>query len=328
MNKYFIILKKFIIISNFIILYALFIIINKINQGNKYINNFKGINSFKIDRFGKGRANNKNNKCFISFINPNLRIAHFILTRFLMRFWNLNGFPEKMYSQEYILNGIRVMHNYLFPSLENQLCKDFTWILLVGNRANITYVKSHLNFNYSFKYKILYQNDFYKSLKKLNKIFDVLITTRIDYDDRIYYDAVNDVRKVINIHKPILLHGYNRGFCYYELNGEYYEFYRSKKKGVSSIFASLIILLEKVNSTYTIFNLLDHVNIRETLLSKYKSYGIKQLNYEPIVFDSGGPKYVWVRQNYSGLYNSQIPFDPKLKKIHFNLNNFYGKVKI
>ena len=32
----------------------------------------------------------------------------------------------------------------------------------------------------------------------------------------IYFDAVNDVRKIINIKKPILLHGYNSGSFYHE----------------------------------------------------------------------------------------------------------------
>ena len=40
----------------------------------------------------------------------------------------------------------------------------------------------------------------------MSKIIFILITSRIDYDDRIYYDAVNDVRKAVNIHKPILFY--------------------------------------------------------------------------------------------------------------------------
>ena len=61
-------------------------------------------------------------------------------------------------------------------------------------------------------------------IRNRTKGYDVLITTRIDYDDEIYYDAVNDVRKQININKPILLYGYNRGVSFYESNRKYYEF--------------------------------------------------------------------------------------------------------
>ena len=53
-------------------------------------------------------------------------------------------------------------------------------------------------------------------MRNIINSYDVLITTRIDYDDVIYYDAVNDVRKVININKPIFIHGFNKGYYYFE----------------------------------------------------------------------------------------------------------------
>ena len=39
------------------------------------------------------------------------------------------------------------------------------------------------------------------------------------------------------------------------------------------------------------------------LLKNYKSYGIKEVDYEPAKFDSGAQKFVWVRQKYSCLCN-------------------------
>ena len=62
---------------------------------------------------------------------------------------------------------------------------------------------------------IIYQKDFKNYVGNITKGFDIFISTRIDYDDRIYYDAVNDVRKAINFSKPMILYGYNRGFIYY-----------------------------------------------------------------------------------------------------------------
>ena len=217
------------------------------------------------------------------------------------------------------------MKNYLIPSLENQSCKNFTLIIILGNKSNITYVKSLLNVNYSFKLKIIFLKDYKNYVRNITKGFDVLITTRIDYDDRIYYDAVNDVRKAINLNKPIILHGYNRGAYYFEFNGKYYDFYKNyKNKGVMSIFISLIIVLNKVNDIYTIYDLGVHVHVRKNLLQKYKLFGIKELNYEPAIFDSGEPKFVWVRQKYSGIYFKSKQTLKQLKLINFNLSNFYG----
>ena len=60
-------------------------------------------------------------------------------------------------------------------------------------------------------------------IKNITKGLDVLITTRIDYADIIYYDATNDVRKLINMNKPMTLHGYNRGVIYLESQRKYYD---------------------------------------------------------------------------------------------------------
>ena len=179
------------------------------------------------------------------------------------------------------------MKKYLLPSLENQSCKDFIWILLIGNKANRAFLSSLFNFNNSFQWYIIFIKDIKNILRNITKGFDILITTRIDYDDRIYYDAVNDVRKVININKPMLFHGYNRGLYFFELDNKYYDFEFKSKNGAFSIFESLIIVLNKANDTCTIYDFGHHSSVRKNLLKKYKSYRIKKIDYEPTIFDSG-----------------------------------------
>ena len=266
------------------------------------------------------KSNNFGNKCHISFDNSDYKIIHIIITRFLSFSSNLR--------KEYILNGIRVMKKYLLPSLENQSCKEFIWILMLGNKANITSLKPLFNFNNSFPWYIIYKKDIKNTLGNITKGFDILITTRIDYDDQIYYDAVNDVRKEININKPILFYGYKKGLYFFESDNKYYQFEYKCRNGAFSIFESLIIFLNKVNDTYTIYDFGHHFIVRLKLLKNYKSYGIKKLNYEPSIFDTGTPKFIWVRQNYSYLYNNTktMQINKMLKIINnFNLSKFYGK---
>ena len=286
------------------------------------------INKGKIEKLNYSYNPFKKNeymKCYLSSDNSKKRIIHLIMTRFSIPISFLHNFKRIIYTKKYILNGIRVMKKYLIPSLEKQSCKNFTWILITGNEINITFVKSLINFNNSFKKDIIFLKDVKNYVRNITKGFDVLITTRIDYDDRIYYDAVNDVRKVININKPVILHGYNRGVYYFEFNGKYYDLYETyRNKGAMSIFISLITVLNKVNDTITIFNLGNHARARKKLLQKYKSFGIKELNYEPGIFDSGDPKFVWVRQKYSGYYFRTKKELKRLKPIIFNLSNFYG----
>ena len=141
-------------------------------------------------------------------------------------------------------------------------------------------------------------------IRNLTTGFDILISTRYDYDDIIYYDAVNDVRKLINEKKPMFLHGYNRGLVYFEKNGKYYDFEKKYADGAMSVFPSLITVLGKVNDSYTIHDLGNHALLKKTLLKNYKSFGIKELNYDPAIFESGSPKFIYVRQIYSSTYNS------------------------
>ena len=265
-------------------------------------------------------------KCYLSSDNTNIKIIHLILTRFIIPFYKPYNFTEKIYNTDYFFNGIRVMKKYLLPSLQIQTCKDFIWILIIGNKVNITKVKSFIKHDLSFKTIILFEKNFKGFLKKITKGYDVLITTRIDYDDRIYYDAVNDVRKYVNINRPISLYGYNRGIIYFEFNNKYYNFYKNyRNKGTMSIFVSLIIVLNKVNDTYCVYDLGHHNVIRKTLLNRSKSFGVKRLNYEPANFDYGDTKFVWVRHNYSGQFQITLNALKHLKSFNFNLNNFYGQ---
>ena len=65
----------------------------------------------------------------------------------------------------YIKNGIRVLKKYLFPSLNAQSCKDFILILTLGDDANMTYVKSHIDLNNSFVSIIIYRKDLKSYIK-------------------------------------------------------------------------------------------------------------------------------------------------------------------
>ena len=263
-----------------------------------------------------GKLLEKNNiKCFLSKENSERKIIHIIITKFMIEFWKHYGFTKKIYKKEYIQNGIRVMKKYLFPSLQNQICKDFIWMLRVGDKANITYIKSLLNLSLPFKSVIIY-NKYYKNfIRNMTKNVDFLITTRIDYDDRIYWNAVNDVRKAVNISRPMFLYGYNRGFFYFEDLNIYTDFYNDYKGyGTGSVFASLIITTNKVNDSYIIDDLGPHTLLRKNLLKNFKKFGLKKLDYEPSIFEKEIPKFVWVRQRFSGTFLSYNK--PKTKAVN------------
>lgn len=265
-------------------------------------------------------------KCYLPPGGSSFKIMHLIITRFIIEFWRYDNFVQKIYTNDYIINGKRVMEKYLFPSLSNQRCQDFIWILKVGDKANITYIKSIIDLNNTFESVIIYEKDIKDYIRNISKGYDILITTRIDYDDKIYYDAVNDIRKAINFIRPALLYGYGCGWCFYENNNKYYEFNPTyNNNGVMSIFVSLILVLNKVNDAYNIFDLGSHTGVRAWLLRSYKSFGIDKLDYEPAIFDYGTAKFIWVRQNFSGQFGYSESIKKSLVEYKFDLKKFYGK---
>ena len=288
------------------------------------INSNNSNNSINIDNQEKSIVNKK---CYIPIDNSNIKIVHLIMTRFLMDLHNKKEFVELVKTKEYILNGIRVMKKYLFYSLENQSCTNFISVILLGDQVDITYIKSLFNFKYSFAINVIYEKDFQEYLKDITKNSDILITTRLDYDDQIYYDAVNDVRKAINVYKPLLIYGYNRGYFYFEIDDKYYENYSDYKTGAWALFLSLITVLNKVNGTYTIHDMGNHWFTKRYLSENYKSFGIKELNYEPAVIDTGDPKFIYVRQKYSNSYDEikRTVRQNRYKECSVNLSYFYGK---
>ena len=276
----------------FFILFVILVTASNIVLRDKIISNYN-LNKYITEKINKSsketneglkKKNISFKNCYISVDNSNIKVIHLIITRFLIELPVKIEFHKIIQKKEYILNGIRVMKKYLLPSLENQSCTDFIWILLIGNKANLTYVKSLINFNHSLDLRLISEKDIKKYIKNITKGFDVLITTRIDYDDRIYYDAVNDVRKAVNINKPIILYGYNRGYYYFESEDKYFNNYSNTTDGAWGLFLSLIIVLNKVNDIYTIYDMGNHVVIRKNLTKYYKYYGINKLDYEPISF--------------------------------------------
>ena len=261
------------------------------------------------------------NKCYISPENSDKKIVHIVITKFMINFYSSDEFPKKIYTNEYIENGIKIMKKYLLPSLQHQSCRDFIWMLNVGDKVNISYLKTLLKYYKPFKSVILYNKDHKNFIRNITKNIDFLITTRIDYDNRIYWNAVNDVRKAVNISKPIFLYGYNKGFFYFEEFDAYIDYYKNyNNEGTTSIFQSLIIFMNKVNDSYTIYDMGEHTKVRKNLLNNYKKYGLEKLDYEPAIIEMDIPKFVLVKLRYFCV----LKLFKKLKRKYFSLDKFYG----
>lgn len=89
---------------------------------------------------------NNNNKialerCYLISDYSNIKIIHIIITRFVLEFTRDKIFNPKIHSKDYITHQIFLMKKYLLNSLEHQSCKDFIWVLDLGDKANITNIQ-------------------------------------------------------------------------------------------------------------------------------------------------------------------------------------------
>lgn len=55
---------------------------------------------------------------------------HFILTRFNLRLWNKDKVGKTVHSQEWLKHRFELFERYCLPSIMNQTCKLFQWIVL------------------------------------------------------------------------------------------------------------------------------------------------------------------------------------------------------
>ena len=62
-------------------------------------------------------------------------LQHFILTRFNLRLWSQDKNGDPVRSREWLENRFELFEKYCLPSVANQSCKDFTWIILLDSRT-------------------------------------------------------------------------------------------------------------------------------------------------------------------------------------------------
>ena len=60
----------------------------------------------------------------------NNSLQHFILTRFNLRLWNKDKEGVLVRSREWLVHRFELFERYCLPSIKNQTCNDFQWIVL------------------------------------------------------------------------------------------------------------------------------------------------------------------------------------------------------
>ena len=185
-------------------------------------------------------------------------LKHLVFMRFFS--WQAREYPQDIFDADFLSAQLPLANNAL-RSLENQTNKNFELIFVL-----------HPNFFDNSKYEFIFSTlkdsttlpiqfmrntgKFYlfkpelngkelngelcRLIKDTTSKYDFVITTRMDFDDFIFKEAVEDTQSKINECDSVLSYGYNKGYEYIITS---HELYPSKYSwpGHHSVFQSLIL---------------------------------------------------------------------------------------
>ena len=203
-------------------------------------------------------------------------IKHYIL----IRFYCIDMMDrEKLFNIDLLNNGVNVFKQYALKSLENQSNKNFEVIILIHDEIDDTIkpINDLKEINSKIKLHIIRFNDLRKFMLDNIYGYDYLITTRMDHDDLIYYDAVKEIQSKCNNNIPFYYNGYDKLITM--VNNDYsntYKFYPDYFGiGSINIFQSVILNLNYSKQIkYNIFSL-SHVKGKPQLINWYKDNNLE-----------------------------------------------------
>ncbi|WP_374548523.1 glycosyltransferase [Flavobacterium sp.] len=130
---------------------------------------------------------------------------HYLITRFNLRasFWNTTKNNEKLLTDEWMENRMWLFENFCFPTVVSQSNKNFKWLLFFDENTKEIY-KNRIeklveNYPHFVVFFINGMDAFYGELttyiKQNSSDKPYLITSRIDNDDSIHKDFINEIQK-------------------------------------------------------------------------------------------------------------------------------------
>lgn len=133
---------------------------------------------------------------------------HFLITRFNLRNpeWDVTKNNEALLDEKWMEERLELFENFCFPSVVNQSNKNFKWLLFFDTNTsekfrqkiskiidnNSLVIPFYIDGMPKFQESIL----FYLNQNTIDREF--LITSRIDNDDCIHKDFINEIQKKFN----------------------------------------------------------------------------------------------------------------------------------
>lgn len=170
-------------------------------------------------------------------------IKHFVFSRFFPR--QDPKYPHDVFDVNFLSTQLPLAKNIL-GSLENQTNKNFELIFFMNSKffdePKYEFIFSTLKDSTTLPIKFIKESEIRGLVESEYNEYDFVIQSRMDFDDFIFQDAVEDTQGKVEECENILAYGYCKGYEY--IYGELYPFDtwgKWGKEGHISILQSLIL---------------------------------------------------------------------------------------
>ena len=252
---------------------------------------------------------------------------HFIITRFLCI--NFNHTNEELFSDAWLQNAFKLTKSHFIPTLENQTNRNFEVVFLIHDDIPFEKVEALERINTSVRSHIIRSKNLDGFLNTYKDKTDLLITSRLDYDDNIHKSVVDDIQRyAIENFDKITIYGLNLGSTIKD--GEFTAYKRDIPKyegnqGYFSIMETLILPSNMCESYFSIYKLGNHTNVIPYLRENAESLGIQKLNNDFFHKDTSDEiKYLWVRHDMSQSVMANGIWHTSDEKVSLNLKDDFG----
>ena len=247
---------------------------------------------------------------------------HIILTRFNLQYEK----DSTLHIQSaWLDNRITLFEQYCLPSIQQQTCKDFTWLLLadehtpdVQRQRLMSYEKRYpfiqvLFCSYYEDFNILYQ----KIGEEYGKDYDWLLSTRLDNDDMLAADFVENLHHCIETHLPVdSILTYFRGTQYFVNENIVFQVGFAKNHFLS--------FLENSKHIKTCLGI-DHTKVSKSYLRIIDGNDMWcEIVHSSNICNDYVPKYHYYWQQPQGQYPIALPITPWWKHIPFLVPRWFS----
>lgn len=239
---------------------------------------------------------------------------HYLITRFNIVIddpkWNIDKNGDKVQTDSWLTSRFFLFEKYTLPSIKNQSCKDFKWLVLFNTETPDSFKKRIESYSIEIpQFFPLFVKPYADETAIISKYIEIdsaeeyVITTRIDNDDMIHRDYLKRVQEEFRPKENLFL-SFRNGIQYSESSNilrkynhitNHYTSRIEKREGVQSVIACnhngirTLGSLKTYNGKYMWVEIVHCGNLlnRERMLvpinidNTYELYGVN-LSQEPV----------------------------------------------